>query len=54
MYLPDLSAGLMIWEGIRSASNTPLLSPGYVYYVFVLIRIVKFLEKSAVIIRPFE
>jgi hypothetical protein len=28
--------------------------PGYVYYVFVLIRIVKFLEKYAVLIRPFE
>jgi hypothetical protein len=29
-------------------------APGYVNYVFVLIRIVKFLEKYAVFIRPFE
>jgi hypothetical protein len=28
--------------------------PVYVYYVFVLIRIVTFLEKYAVLIRPFE
>jgi hypothetical protein len=29
-------------------------SAGYVYYVFVLMRIVKFFEKCAVLMRPFE
>jgi hypothetical protein len=31
-----------------------LLLPGHIYYVFVLIHIVKIPEKYAVLIRPFE